>query len=151
MDTKGKRLRLLYPDIHGLERGEYLFGEWASTGTAAFCIGVYPLTHDKEILPVPRTQFDVGLHDVDAVLDRDSLHPGWEENTVVGIADVQLHGEPAPWDPRHALREACLPWQEMGLEPQVAFELEFYLLEPDEDGGWRPISIPGHRAAAARW
>ena len=145
MDTKGKRLRLLYPDIHGLERGEYLFGEWASTGTAAFCIGVYPLTHDKEILPVPRTQFDVGLHDVDAVLDRDSLHPGWEENTVVGIADVQLHGEPAPWDPRNALREACRPWQEMGLEPQVAFELEFYLLEPDEAGGWRPISIPGHR------
>jgi glutamine synthetase len=145
MDTQGKRLRLLYPDIHGLERGEYLFGDWAAVGTAAFCIGVYPLTHDKEILPIPRTQFDVGLHDVDAVLDRDSLRPGWEENTVVGIADVQMHGEPAPWDPRHALREACRPWQEMGLEPQVAFELEFYLLEPDDAGGWRPISIPGHR------
>src|SRR6266536_2534620 len=91
MDTQGKRLRLLYPDIHGLERGEYLFGDWAAAGMAAFCIGVYPLTHDKEILPVPRTQFDVGL------------------------------------------------------EPQIAFELEFYLLELDEVGGWRPISIPGHR------
>jgi glutamine synthetase len=145
MDTEGKRLRLLYPDIHGLERGKYLFGEGASTGTAAFCIGVYPLTHDKEILGVPRTQFDVGLHDIDATLDRDTVRPGWEPETVVGIADIALHGEPAPWDTRHALRQACAVWQDMDLEPQVAFELEFYLLEPAESGDWRPVSIPGHR------
>ena len=145
MDTQGRRLRLLYPDIHGMERGKYLFGDWAATGMAAFCIGVYPLTHDKEILAVPRTQFDVGLHDVEAMLDRDSVRTGWEPNTLVGIADVELHGEPAPWDTRHALREACAPWHEMGLEPQVAFELEFYLLEPDDGGTWVPVSIPGHR------
>ena len=130
MEVQGKRLRLLYPDLHGLERGEYLYGEKAVEGVAAFCVGVYPLTHDKEILPVPRTQFDVGLHDVDATLDRDSLHEGWEENTIVGVADLSLHGEPAPWDPRHVLRQAVEPWRRMGLEPQVAFELEFYLLEP---------------------
>ena len=65
MDTKGKRLRLLYPDILGLERGKYLFGDVAEAGHSAFCIGVYPLTHDREILMVPNTQFDVGLHDID--------------------------------------------------------------------------------------
>jgi len=145
MDTDGKRLRLLYPDIHGLERGKYLFGDWGSTGMAAFCIGVYPLTHDKEILAIPRTQFDVGLHDVEAMLDRESLRPGWEANTVIGLADVELHGQPAPWDTRNALREASRAWEDIGLEPQVAFELEFYLLEPGEDGGWQPVSIPGHR------
>ena len=144
METQGKRLRLLYPDLHGLERGEYLYGEKAAEGVAAFCIGVYPLTHDKEILPVPRTQFDVGLHDIEATLDRDSLHEGWEENTIVGIADVELHGEPAPWDSRHVLRQAVEPWRRMGLEPQVAFELEFYLLEPDA-GGWSPVAVPSHR------
>jgi glutamine synthetase len=145
VETHGERLRLLYPDIHGLERGKYLFGDWAATGVAAFCIGVFPLTHDKEILAVPRAQFDVGLHAVDAVLDRDSLRPGWEHQTLVGIADIQLHGRPAPWDTRNALRDACRPWREMGLEPQVAFELEFYLLEPNDGTGWRPIEIPGHR------
>jgi glutamine synthetase len=145
MDTQGKRLRLLFPDIHGMERGKYLFGDWASTGMAAFCIGTYPLTHDKEILPVPRTQFDVGLHDVEAMLDRDSLRPGWEPNTLLGLADVELHGEPAPWDTRNALREACAAWREMDLEPQVAFELEFYLMEQGGDGRWVPVSIPGHR------
>ena len=144
MDIQGKRLRLLYPDLHGLERGEYLYGEKAVEGVAAFCIGVYPLTHDREILAVPRTQFDVGLHDVEATLDRDSLHLGWEPNTLVGIADVELYGEPAPWDPRHVLRQAVEPWRKMGLEPQIAFELEFYLLEPDA-GGWSPVAVPSHR------
>jgi glutamine synthetase len=145
MDTAGKRLRLLFPDLHGLERGKYLFGDWAATGRAGFCVGVYPLTHDKEILPVPRTQFDVGLHDVDAVLDRDTLRRGWEEDTMIGIADVEVRGEPVPWDSRHVLRQAILPWRDRGVEPQVAFELEFYLMEPDHAGGWRPVSLPGHR------
>ena len=38
MDLNGKRLRLLYPDIHGLERGKYLFGKVAESGHAAFCV-----------------------------------------------------------------------------------------------------------------
>jgi glutamine synthetase len=144
METQGKRLRLLYPDLHGLERGEYLYGEKAAEGVAAFCIGVYPLTHDKEILSIPRTQFDVGLHDIEATLDRDSIHEGWEENTIVGIADLDLRGEPAPWDSRHVLRQAVEPWRQMGLEPQIAFELEFYLLEPLA-GKWSPVAVPSHR------
>jgi glutamine synthetase len=145
MDPKGRRLRLLYPDIHGMERGKYLYGDVADEGHAAFCIGVYPLTHDREILSVPKTQFDVGLHDVEARLDRDTLRSSWEADTLVGIADMEVHGEAMWLDPRHVLREACRPWREMGLEPQVAFELEFYLLEPDGSGGWRPVSLPSHR------
>ena len=31
-----------------------------------------PLTTDREILPIPRQQFDVGLPDVEAQLDRDT-------------------------------------------------------------------------------
>jgi glutamine synthetase len=33
----------------------------------------------------------------------------------------------------------------MGLEPQVAFEPEFFLCEPNEDGGWEPVALPSHR------
>ena len=145
MDTKGKRLRLLYPDVLGLDRGKYLFGDVAEAGHSAFCIGVYPLTHDREILMVPNTQFDVGLHDIDVVLDRGSLRPGWEENTVVGIGDAVVRGEPVPIDPRHVLREAVEAWRAMDLEPQISFELEFYLMEEDAGGAWRPVVLPGHR------
>ena len=145
MDLNGKRLRLLYPDIHGLERGKYLFGKVAESGHAAFCVGVYPLTHDREILMVPNTQFDVGLPDIDVELDRESLRPSWEPETVIGIGDVHYQGGPAVLDPRHALHRAVEAWRSMGLEPQISFELEFYLMEPDGGGGWRPVSLPGHR------
>lgn len=143
METKGKRLRLLYPDIHGLERGKYLLGDW--TGTAAFCVGVYPLTLDREILPIPGLQFDIGLPDIEVHLDRDSLRLGWEEDTVVGMGDAELRGEPCAVDPRHVLRRAIEPWVERGLTPQLAYELEFYLMEPDGAGGWRSVSMPSHR------
>ncbi len=145
MDIKGKRLRLLYSDILGVERGKYLFGDVAEQGRAAFCIGVYPLTTDKEILPIPRQQFDIGLPDVDALIDRDSLRPGWEPDTVIGIADIHQHGAPIEIDPRHVLRQAVEPWKAMGLEPMFAFESEFYLLEPNGQGGWDAVSLPSHR------
>ena len=145
MDTTGKRLRLLYPDIHGLERGKYLFGSVAESGHAAFCIGVYPLTHDREILEVPNTQFDIGLPDIDVHLDRDSLRHSWEPETVIGIGDATRGGEPVPIDPRRVLRKAVEAWRALGLEPQISFELEFYLMEHDGGAGWRPISLPGHR------
>ena len=111
MDLNGKRLRLLYPDIHGLERGKYLFGKVAESGHAAFCVGVYPLTHDREILMVPNTQFDVGLPDIDVELDRESLRPSWEPETVIGIGDVHYQGGPAVLDPRHALHRAVEAWR----------------------------------------
>ena len=145
MDIKGKRLRLLFSDVLGLERGKYLFGDVADNGRAAFCVGVYPLTTDKEILDISRQQFDVGLPDVEAFVDRDTLRQGWEEDTIVGIADVQQHGAPLDVDPRQVLRAAVEPWQAMGLEPMFAFESEFYLCDKDEDGVWKPVDLPSHR------
>jgi glutamine synthetase len=145
MDIKGKRLRLLYSDVLGVERGKYLFGDVADEGRAAFCIGVFPLTTDKEILDISRLQFDVGLPDVEAFIDRDTLRPGWEEDTIVGIADVHQHGKPLEVDPRHVLRQAIEPWKAMGLEPMFAFESEFYLLDKGEDGAWKAVDLPSHR------
>ena len=145
MDTKGKRLRLLYSDVLGVERGKYLFDEVADAGRAAFCIGVYPLTTDREILAISRQQFDVGLPDIEAFLDRDTLRPGWEPDTIVGIADVHHQGAPIEVDPRNVLRRAIAPWKAMGLEPMFAFESEFYLCEPAPTAGWRPVHLPSHR------
>ena len=144
MDIKGKRLRLLFSDVLGVERGKYLFGDVADAGHSAFCIGVFPLTTDKEILDISRQQFDVGLPDVEAFIDRDTLRPGWED-TIVGIADVKREGEPLEVDPRQVLRTAVEPWRAMGLEPMFAFESEFYLLEPGADGAWQPVDLPSHR------
>ena len=145
MDTTGKRLRLLFSDLLGVERGKYLFGEVAEAGHAAFCIGTFPLTTDREILPIPGLHFDIGLPDVDAHLDRDTMRRGWETDTIVGIGDTRFRGEPNAVDPREALRRAIEPWRAMGLEPQVAFEPEFYLCDKGDDGRWMPVDLPSHR------
>ena len=145
MDVVAERLRLLFSDLHGIERGKYLLGEWAERKGANFCIGTWPLTFDKEILPIPGVHFDVGLPDMEAHLDRDSIRPGWEPDTAIGIADVWYRGERHPLDSREVLRRAVAPWKQRGLDPQLAYEFEFFLMEPDGEAGWRPISLPAHR------
>ncbi len=145
MDTEGKRLRLLWSDLHGIERGKYLYGDWADRGKANFCLATFPLTFDREILNIPRMSFDVGLPDLEAHLDPTSLRAGWEPATIVGIGDLFHRGEPVWVDPRHILRQAVEAWRETGLEPQVAFEFEFYLMKPNASGGWESIQTPSSR------
>jgi glutamine synthetase len=48
-------------------------------------------------------------------------------------------------DPRAALQGAIHAWRDRGLEPQLAFEFEFYLLRPDGAGGWTPLDTPASR------
>jgi glutamine synthetase len=52
----------------------------------------------------------------------------------------ELDGSPMLADPRHALAAQVAALGEMGLHPAGAFELEFYLLDPDlgPDGAVRP-------------
>jgi glutamine synthetase len=50
----------------------------------------------------------------------------------------ELDGRPACADPRHVLARAVDRLGAAGLKPVVAVELEFYLLERDDDGRLRP-------------
>ena len=145
METDGKRLRLLWSDLHGIERGKYLYGDWSERARANFCLSTYPLTFDREILPIPGLAFDVGLPDLEAIADPQSIRPGWEPNTFVAVADTFHKHRPVEVDPRHVLRRAVEPWLAMGLVPQLAFEFEFYLLRPDGRGGWTSIHTPASR------
>ena len=145
MNETPDRLRLLFSDLHGIERGKYLLGDWLERHGANFCIGTFPLTFDKEILPIPGLQFDIGLPDMEAHLDHDTLRTCWEPGTRVGLGDIRFRGAPLALDSREILRRAIEPWLAKGLVPQLAFEFEFFLLEPDGDGGWRPITLPSHR------
>ncbi|MDP9302742.1 MAG: glutamine synthetase family protein [Actinomycetota bacterium] len=145
MGDVGNRLRLLWSDLHGIERGKYLYGDWQARGKANFCLATFPLTFDREILPIPGLAFDVGLPDLEARLDESSLRPGWEPDTTIGIGELFDRDGPLPVDPRGALKRAVEPWRALGLEPQIAFEFEFYLLRPDGEGGWLPLVTPGSR------
>jgi len=139
------RLRLLWADLHGIERGKYLYGDWSSRGKANYCLATFPLTFDREILAVPGLSYDVGLPDLEQRIDPATIRPGWEPNTVVGLGDLYHRHQPLAVDPRRALVEAVDAWHARGLTTQLAFEFEFYLLRPDGDGGWMPLATPGSR------
>jgi glutamine synthetase len=145
MDTTGTRLRLLWSDLHGIERGKYLYGNWQERGRANFCLATFPLTFDREILPIEGLAFDVGLPDLEATLEADTLRTGWEPDTTVGIGRLSHQHLPVRVDPRYLLEQAVAPWVERGLIPQIAFEFEFYLLRPDGAGGWAPLATPSSR------
>jgi glutamine synthetase len=145
VETNGTRLRLLWSDIHGIERGKYLFGNWRERGRTNFCLATFPLTFDREILPIEGLAFDVGLPDLEATVEPDSVRNGWEPDTTVAIGRLSRADGPVAVDPRHLLEQAVASWIARGLTPQIAFEFEFYLMRPDGDGGWRPLATPGSR------
>jgi glutamine synthetase len=145
MDLQGKRLRLMWSDLHGIDRGKYLYGTKGASGQANFCLTTFPLTFDREILPIPGLAFDVGLPDLEAHLDESTIRAGWEPDTLVGVADLYHRGERLAIDPRNVLRKAVRAWEERGLRVQLAFEFEIYLLRPTHDGTWGPLATPASR------
>jgi len=136
------RLRLLWPDHLGLARGKYLTPEKADSGTA-HCISLFTLGYDRVMIPHDGGLYWQGLPDCDAVFDQDQIRPGWQEGTAVVIPDIVRGGLPVPLAPRNVLKDAVAKWQAKGLAPVVGIELEAFLFEPDDGGGWRPISTPG--------
>jgi glutamine synthetase len=85
-----------------------------------------------------------GLPDCDANFDGADVRPGWQPGTHVVIPDITRGGQPVPLAPRNVLKDAIEKWRAHGLEPMVGIELEAFLFEPADNGGWQPIDTPGH-------
>ncbi|HVC15224.1 MAG TPA: glutamine synthetase family protein [Acidimicrobiales bacterium] len=141
LDAYG-RIRVLWPDHLGLARGKYV--PLDQLGRVRHCTGTWALGYSREMVPgAPGSHFFEGLPDMEAKVDPSEVRPGWEEHTGVVVADLFEHGEPVAVAPRSALRRAIGAWEARGYAPEVGIELEAYLLEPDGDGGWRPLDTPG--------
>jgi glutamine synthetase len=137
-----ERVRVLWPDHLGLARGKYV--PLDQLGRIRHCTGTWALGYSREMVPgAPGSHFFEGLPDMDALADVGTMRPGWEAGTGVVVADLFEKGQPVAVAPRSALRRAIAAWAERGLSPEVGIELEAYLLEPDGNGGWRPIDTPG--------
>lgn len=139
--TDYRRYRVLWPDHLGLARGKYLPARVADRGTS-FCLGVYLQGYDKAINMVETGVDPTGFPDLDATYDLADARPGWEDGTGVVVADMSFKGEPFAASARNVLKKAIADWAELGYLPKVGIELEAYLMEPDDDGGWRPYDTP---------
>jgi glutamine synthetase len=140
--TSYERLRVLVPDHLGLARGKYLPWRLADRGTA-LCSGTWLLDYQRQILDVALGIDPTGFPDLDVEYSLHDVRPCWEPGTGVVVGDMTFHGEPYRTSARHALRNAVADWNELGYQPKVGIELEAYVFEPDDEGGWRPHHTPG--------
>ena len=133
----------LWPDHLGLPRGKYIPSRFADHGVR-HCKGTWALGFDREMTPYTTgSGWEVGLPDMEARFEAADIRPGWEEGTRVVVADLTSDGAPVAVSPRAALRKAVADWDAKGLTSYAGIELEAYLLEPDGQGGFRPIDTPG--------
>jgi glutamine synthetase len=137
-----QRIRILFPDHLGLARGKYLPAAHRATH-ANHCVGIFALTFDRTMIPAPGSKMLEGLPDCKATFSLDDIRPGWEPDTGVIIADLEVDGEPLAISPRHTLRRAIADWAALGYRVNIGIELEAYIMEPDGSGGWKPWDTPG--------
>jgi glutamine synthetase len=62
----------------------------------------------------------------------------WKPNVARFACDVTVEGEAWPFCPRTILRNALARAKELGFEPKIGAELEYFLLRRTEDGGIAP-------------
>ena len=82
-----------------------------------------------------------GPHDPDMIAIPDpaslTILP-WKPNVARFACDVTVEGEAWPFCPRTILRNALARAKELGFEPRIGAELEYFLLRRTEDGGIEP-------------
>jgi len=136
-------IRLGYPDLIGTERGrDLLVPQFARTVAdgVAFCRAVYGTTPMGDVVDV-EGGLSAGLPDVLAIPDLSTLQAvPWEPGVAHCIADVtNPDGSPSEESPRAVLKRVVEQFADLGMQPVVGPELEFFLLEPDlqSGSGWK--------------
>jgi glutamine synthetase len=124
-------IRVLYPDLHGVARGkEVPIAEFDDVIERGLCFCAAVMGTDLRHTPV--VGGDAGYPDLIARPDMSTMTTlPWEPGVATCLANLEpAGGEPIP-DPRGAVRRAVEDLRGIGLDPIVAPELEFFLLERD--------------------
>ncbi|MGZ4216632.1 MAG: type III glutamate--ammonia ligase [Solirubrobacteraceae bacterium] len=119
VDMHGKPSAKLVPAHH---IDDLLTDGAGFAGFAAGDIGQGPHDPDMIAIPDPRSL---------------TILP-WKPNVARFACDVTVEGEPWPFCPRTILRNALARAKELGFEPRIGAELEYFLLRRTEDGGIAP-------------
>jgi glutamine synthetase len=136
----------MWSDLNGLSHGRYIpRARLEEHGHHA--VTTLTMSINGDILPVDGYGPDVGYPDMSTVPVVESVRAGWEVDTDVAIADLEYNGQPLALSPRAALQRAVAAWRSLGYDPQLGFEMEFYVMQPNGDapGGFGPLRIPSHR------
>jgi glutamine synthetase len=141
-----RRVRVTWSDLNGLAHGRYI-PERLLDRHGHHAVTTLTMNIDREILPISGYSGDVGYPDMSTVPVVSSRRPGWEPETDVVVADLEFRHQPLEIAPRSALKRAVAAWQERGYEPQLGYEMEFYVMAPNADapGGFGLLPNRSHR------
>ena len=134
-------LRLIYPDVLGITRSKDLLVSQLEHGAhngPAFCQGVWVTTTRGGVLDANNIASD-GLQDLISQLDADTITDlPWEPGVAYVVADA-LNPDHTDnlMSPRMVLKNVMAEYAKLGLTPVVGPELEFYIADRTEDGGYR--------------
>lgn len=136
----------MWSDLNGLSHGRYV-PDRRIHDHGHHAVTTLTMGTDREILPVDGYAADVGYPDLATAPVPATRRPGWEPDTDVMIADLEFGGGALALSPRHALEQAVAAWHELGYEPMLGYELEYYVMQrdPSAPGGCVPLTLPSHR------
>lgn len=136
------RTRTMFCDLLNLPRGKYVPVDLAKNGKIGFARGVFGVTFDRDLIPVPGSGMFDGIPDMDLVLDADR-RKSWQAGTEIALGDLHADGKPFGLCPRSTLKRAVDGWKKHGLSPFVGLEMEAYVFQQNDDGVWQPYDTPG--------
>lgn len=134
-------LRFMYADILGMARSKDLLvsqlDKSAHSGPA-FCQGIWVTNVRGGVLDAGNIAAD-GLQDFVSRLDPETITElPWEPGVAYVIVDALNPDESENmFSPRMVLQKVIRSYEELGLVPVVGPELEFYIAQATEDGGFK--------------
>jgi glutamine synthetase len=133
-------LRFIYADVLGIARSkDMLVSQLDKTAHSgpAFCQGVWVTTTGGDVLDAVNIASD-GLQDLVSSIEPDTIRAlPFEPGVAYVIADA-LNPDRTPnlISPRTVLKKVTEEYNALGLQPVVGPELEFYIANVKEDGGY---------------
>lgn len=136
-------IRFEFADLHGINRSKLLpvdmLDQILGHGVP-FCCAIMEMGFDNSIASIQGIS-EFNYDDMMAVADPSTFKilPHVEKTALI-LGDLYYHGEPMKQSPRWFVKRMIDKYQELGLNPISASELEFFLYKKTEDGGNVPYT-----------
>ena len=142
-------VEILVPDMAGIARGKILpaprFLEGMARQNLRIPEGIFVQTVTGDY-PYEGTVTSLAVQDVYLVPDETSIRvvPWYAEPTAQILCDAyHFGGEPVAFSARHVLKRVLALYEERGWHPEVAPELEFFLVDVNTDPDYPLVSPVG--------
>ncbi|MGD9154051.1 MAG: glutamine synthetase family protein [Bacillota bacterium] len=136
-------IRLEYVDLHGINRGKLLPADMideAFENGIAFCAAVMVMSFDNNMAEVKGAEANT-YDDMKVIADPSTFVVlPFLEKTALLLGDLYYHKKPMVQSPRRFLQNMIAKYQELGLDPIAASEVEFFLYHKSEVGGVTPYT-----------